>query len=54
MEVQNISGSDVVVREFSSEYTQRIENAPREDRNEQARNERPVESGKGENFDRVV
>lgn len=54
MEVQNISGSDVVVREFSPEYSAKTENAPQDNRNEEIRNERPVEPEKGSNVDRLA
>jgi len=54
MEVQNISGSDVVVREFTAEYSPKTENAPQDSRNEEVRNERPPEPGKGANVDRLA
>lgn len=54
MEVQNISGSDVVVREFTAEYSPKTENAPQDNRNEEVRSERPAEPGKGANVDRLA
>jgi|GEM_PF-1064028 hypothetical protein len=55
MEVQNISGIDVVAREFTTEYTTASENAPRQDNvSSEARTERVPEPGKGENVDRLA
>ncbi len=54
MEVQNISGSDVVASEFTTEYTARSENAPRDNGNVEARTERLPEPGKGENVDALA
>lgn len=54
MEVQNISGSDVVVREFTAEYSPRTENAPQDTRPEERRSERPAEPNKGANVDRIA
>lgn len=54
MEVQNISGSDVVVREFTPEYSTRTENAPQEQNYAEARSDRPVEPNKGANIDSMA
>lgn len=54
MEVQNISGSDVVVREFTAEYSPKTENAPQDNRNEDVRSERPPEPNKGASIDRLA
>jgi len=54
MEVQNISGSDVVAREFTPEYTSRTENAPAETRVEERPAGRAPEPNKGENIDRLA
>lgn len=54
MEVQNISGSDVVVREFTPEYTPKSENAPQEKNFAETRSDRPAEPNKGANVDSMA
>ncbi len=54
MDIQNISGSDVVVRQFSPEYTQKSEQAPERENETYTSRERPVEEGKGSNIDRLA
>ena len=54
MEVQNISGSDVIVREFTPEYSPKTENAPQNNGNGEIRSERPAEPGKGNNVDALA
>ncbi|HPS58928.1 MAG TPA: hypothetical protein PK514_12555 [Spirochaetota bacterium] len=54
MEVQNISGSDVVASRFTAEYSPKTENAPQDNRNEEVRSERPPEPNKGANVDRLA
>lgn len=54
MDIQNISGSDVVVRQFSAEYTQKSEQAPEQKNETYTSRERPVEEGKGTAIDRLA
>lgn len=54
MDVQNISGSDVVVREFSSQYATKSEQAPEQRNESYTSRERPVEEGKGGTIDRLA
>ena len=54
MDIQNISGSDVVVRQFSAEYTQKSEQAPEQRNETYTSRERPAEEGKGGTIDRLA
>jgi len=54
MDVQNISGSDVIVREFSSQSTPKSEQAPEQRNETYTSRERPIEEGKGGNIDRLA
>ena len=54
MDVQSISGSDVVVREFSPQYTQKSEQAPEQRNETYTSRERPAEEGKGGTIDRLA
>ncbi|HOP65396.1 MAG TPA: hypothetical protein PK358_10285 [Spirochaetota bacterium] len=54
MDVQNISGSDTVVRQFSPEYTRQAEQAPEQRNETYTSRERPVEEGKGTVIDRTA
>lgn len=54
MNIQNISGSDVVVQEFSPENIQRREQAPEQRSETYTSRERPVEEGKGGTIDRLA
>ena len=53
MDVQNISGSDIVINNFTPEYTPRNEQVPT-DQTREAAVERPVEENKGQNIDSVA
>jgi hypothetical protein len=53
MDVQNISGSDIVVNNFTPEYTPRNEQVP-SDQTREAATERPVEQNKGQNIDSMA
>lgn len=54
MAVQNISGSDVVIREFTPEYTPRTENTPEGNGRLETPGERSPEPNKGENIDTMA
>ncbi|MCL2155249.1 MAG: hypothetical protein FWH53_06265 [Leptospirales bacterium] len=53
MDVQNISGSDIVVNNFTPEYTPRNEQVPSDQAREVAV-ERPVEPNKGQSIDSMA
>ena len=53
MDVQNISGPDVVVNNFTPEYTSRNEQVPT-DQTREAAVERSPEQNKGQNIDSVA
>ena len=54
MDVQNISGSDVIVQQFSAENVQRREQSPEQSSETYTSRERPAEEGKGAAIDRLA
>jgi hypothetical protein len=53
MDVQNISGADIVVNNFTPEYTPRNEQVPT-DQAREVQTERPVEENKGQSIDSLA
>jgi len=53
MDVQNISGSDIVINNFTPEYTPRNEQVPT-DQTQEAAPERAVEENRGQNIDSIA
>ena len=53
MDVQNISGADIVVNNFTPEYTPRNEQVPTDQTREVAAAQ-PAEPNKGQNIDSIA
>jgi hypothetical protein len=53
MDVQNISGSDIVINNFTPEYSPKNEQVPT-DQGREVQAQRPVEENKGQNIDSIA
>jgi hypothetical protein len=53
MDVQNISGSDIVINNFTPEYSPKNEQVPTDQAREVV-TERPQEENKGQNIDSIA